>query len=67
MDSEVRLRTKPYDKRVYFNFPIVNVIFIDVVTFDRVAPVCEEYIPHLIQSLWFLTRKLLTQGYLSIC
>ena len=51
MDSVVRLRTKPYDKRDYFNFSIVNLIFIyvHVVTFDRVAPVCEEYITHLIR------------------
>ena len=49
MDSEVRLKTKPYDKRGYFNFPIVNLICIYVITFDRVAPVCEEYIPHLIR------------------
>jgi hypothetical protein len=28
IDSEVRLRTKPYDKRDYFNFPIVNFPFI---------------------------------------
>ena len=47
MDSEVRLRTKPYAKGDYF--PIVNLIFIYVVTFNRVAPVCEEYIPHLIR------------------
>jgi hypothetical protein len=47
MDSEVRLRTKPYDKRDYFNFSILNLIFIYVVTFDQVVPVCEEYIPHL--------------------
>lgn len=49
MDSEVRLRTKPYDKRDYFIFSIVNLIFIYVVTFDQVVPVCEEYIPHLIR------------------
>jgi hypothetical protein len=51
MDSEVRLRTKPYDKRDYFNFSIVNLIFIyvHVVTFDQVVPVCEEYITHLIR------------------
>ena len=49
MDSEVRLRTKPYDKRDYFNFSTLNLIFIYVVTFDQVVPVCEEYIPHLIR------------------
>ena len=49
MDSEVRLRTKPYDKRDYFIFSNVNLIFIYVVTFDQVAPVCEEYITHLIR------------------
>ena len=48
MDSEVRLRTKPY-KRDYFYFSIVNLIFIYVVTFDKVVPVCEEYITHLIR------------------
>ena len=51
MDSEVRLRTKPYDKRDYFILSIVNLIFIyvHVVTFDQVVPVCEEYITHLIR------------------
>ena len=49
MDSEVRLRTKPYDKRYYLIFSIVNLIFIYVVTFNQVVPVCEEYIPHLIR------------------
>ena len=48
MDSEARLRTKPYDKRDYFILSIVNLIFIYVVTFDQVVPVCEEYILHLI-------------------
>ena len=28
IDGECQLKTKPYDKRDYFNFPIVNFLFL---------------------------------------
>jgi hypothetical protein len=55
IDSEWRLRTKLYDRRDYFNFPIVNFSFIcsNIPT----APAYGVYNSQLIrifQSLWFL-------------
>jgi len=47
IDSEGRLRTKPYDKREDFNFPIVNFPFI--CNNIPVAPAYGVYISHLIR------------------
>jgi hypothetical protein len=77
IDSERRLRTKLYDKRDDFNFPIVNFSFI----FSNIpaAPAYGVYISQLIQysracgsyqeSLdrgLLLTRKLLNQGFFLV-
>ena len=63
--SEGRLRTKLYDKRDDFNFPIVNFPFI-----CSSIPAYGVYIyisGHTIfQRLYILTRKLLKQGHISI-
>jgi hypothetical protein len=54
VDSEGRLRTKLYDKRDDFNFPIVNFPFI--CSYIPAAPAKGVYISQLIfQSLWFLS------------
>ena len=47
IDSEGRLRTKPYDKRDDFNFPIVNFPFI--CSNNPAAPACGVYISPLIR------------------
>ena len=74
IDSEGRLRTKLYDKRDDFNFPIVNFPFI--CSNIPAAPACGVYISHMIQYSracgsyqdvldrgLLLTRKLLDQGF----
>jgi hypothetical protein len=75
IDSEGRLRTKLYDKRDYFNFPIVKFPFI--CSNIPAAPAYGVYISHLIRYSracgsyhdfldrgLLLTRKLLNQGFL---
>ena len=77
IDSEWRLRTKLYDKRYYFNFPIVNFPFI----FSNIpaAPAYGVYISQLIRYSracgsyqdfpdrgMLLTGKLLNQGFLLV-
>ena len=77
MDSEGRLRTKPYDKREYFNFPMVNFPFICINI--PAAPACGVYISQLIRYSiacgsyqdfldrgLLLTRKLLNQWFLLV-
>jgi hypothetical protein len=74
IDSEVRLKTKHYDKRDAFNFPIVNFPF--WCSNIPPAPVYGEYISQLIRyyraggsdqyfiDIWLLlTRKLLNQWF----
>ena len=76
-DSEVRLRTKLYDKRDGFNFPIVNFPFI--CSNIPPAPAYEVYIYQLIRysrecvsyqdffdTGLLLTRKLLNKGFLLV-
>jgi hypothetical protein len=76
IDSEGRLRTKLYDKRDDFNFPIVNFPFI--YSNISAAPAYGVYISQLIRYFraygsyqdfldreLLLTRKLLNQGWLS--
>ena len=78
IDSEGRLRTKLYDKRDDFNFPIVNFPFIYIATFTA-APAYGVYISQLIRYPrargsyqdfldigLLLTRKLLNQGFLLV-
>jgi hypothetical protein len=77
IDSEWRLRTKLYDKRDDFNFPIVNFPFICSII--PAAPASGVYISQLIQHSrtcdsfqdcldrgLLLTRKLLNQGFLLV-
>jgi hypothetical protein len=77
IDSEGRLRTKLYDKKDDFNFPIVNFPF--KCSNIPAAPACGVYIFQLIrysrasasyQDLFdkglLLTRKLLNQGFLLV-
>jgi hypothetical protein len=77
IDSEGRLRTKLYDKKDDFNFPIVNFPF--KCSNIPAAPACGVYISQLIrysrasasyQDLFdkglLLTRKLLNQGFLLV-
>jgi hypothetical protein len=77
MDSEGQLRTKPYDKREYFNFPMVNFPFICINI--PAAPACGVYISQLIRYSiacgsyqdfldrgLLLTRKLLNQWFLLV-
>ena len=68
IDSEGRLRTKLYDKRDDFNFPIVNFPFL--CSNIPAAPVYGVYISLLIQYSracgLLLTRKLINQGYLLV-
>jgi len=47
MDSEVRLRTKHYDKRDDFNFPIINLPFI--ISNIPAVPAYGVYISQLIR------------------
>jgi hypothetical protein len=77
IDSEGRLRTKLYDKRDYFNFPIVNFSFICcnipaapaygvyISQMIRYSRACGSYQDFLDRGL-LLTRKLLTQGFLLV-
>jgi hypothetical protein len=77
IDSEGRFRTKLYDKKDYFNFPIVNFLFICCN-----IPVVPAYGVYISQLLWYSracgsyqdfldkgllpTRKLLNQGFLLV-
>jgi hypothetical protein len=77
IDSEGRLRTKHYDKRDDFNFPIVNFPFIcsniraapayGVYIFQliRYSRACDSYQDFLDRGL-LLTRKLLNQWFLFV-
>ena len=52
IDSEGRLRTKLYDKRHYFNFPIVNFPFTGFVTrLKRRVSLVEQELPTLPEHL----------------
>jgi hypothetical protein len=74
IDNEGRLRTKHYDKRDDFNFPIVNFPFI--CSNISAAPAYGVYISQLIRysracssyqdRRLLLTRKLLNQGFLLV-
>ena len=77
IDSEGRLRTKHYDKRDDFNFPIVNFPFI--CSNIPAAPAYGVYISHMLRNSracgsyqdvlgWrlLLTRKLLDQRFLLV-
>jgi hypothetical protein len=77
IDSEGRLRTKLYDKRNDFNFPIVNFPFI--CSNIPAAPAYRVYLSQMIQYSrvcgsyqdfrdrgLLLTRKLLNQRFLSV-
>jgi len=77
IDSEGRLRTKLYDKRDYFNFPIVNFPF--VCSNNPAAPAYGVYISQLLRYSracvcyqdfldrgLLLTKKLLNQGFLLV-
>ena len=77
IDSEGRLRTKLYDKKDDFNFPIVNFSFICsnipavpaygvyISQLIRYSRACGSYQDFLDRGL-LLTRKLLNQGFLSV-
>ena len=78
IDSEGRLRTKLYDKRDDFNFPIVNFPFICskitavalaygvyISQLIRYSRTCGSYHDFLDRGL-LLTRKLLNQGFLLV-
>ena len=77
VDSEGRLRTKLYDKRDDFNFPIVNFPFICsnipatpaygvyISQMIRYSRACGSYQDFLDIGL-LLTRKLLNQGFLLV-
>jgi hypothetical protein len=64
--NEDRIRTIIYDKRIDFNFPIVNILFICSII--PAASVCVVYISQFVFILnvlnrgLLLTRKLLNQG-----
>ena len=71
IDREGHLKTKLYDKRDYFNFPIVN--FPIICSNISAAPAYGIYISQLIRysracdfldSCILLTRKLLNQGFI---
>jgi hypothetical protein len=77
IDSEGWLRTKFYDKREDFNYPIVSFPFISIKI--PAAPTYGEYISRLIRLSracgsyqhfldrgLLLTRKLLNQGFLLV-
>ena len=54
IDSDGRLRTKIYDKRDYFNFPIVNFSFIcSNIPTAHASCICSVYLPvdRIFQSL----------------
>ena len=77
IDSEGRLRTKFYDKRDDFNFPIVNFPFICsnipaapgygvyISQLMRYSRACGSYQDFLDRGL-LLTRKILNQGLLLV-
>ena len=77
IDSEGRLRTKLYDKRDDFNFPIVNFPFICsnipaspaygvyISQLIRYSITCGSYQDFLVRGL-LLTRKLLNQGFILV-
>ena len=77
IDSEGRLRTKPYNKKDDFNFPIVNFPFICsnipaalaygvyISQMIRYSRACGSYQDFLDRGL-LLTRKLLNQGFLLV-
>jgi hypothetical protein len=77
IDSEGRLRTKLYDRRDDFNFPIVNFPFICsnipatpaygvyISLLIRYSRACGSYQDFLDRGL-LLTRKLLNQGFLLV-
>ena len=77
IDSEGRLRTKLYDKRDDFNFPIVNFLFICsnipaapaygvyISRLIRYSRACGSYHDFLDRGL-LLTRKLLNQGFVLV-
>jgi hypothetical protein len=77
IDSERRLRTRLYDKRDYFNFPIVNFLFICsnipaapaygvyISQLIRYSRACGSYQYFLVRGL-LPTRKLLNQGFLLV-
>jgi hypothetical protein len=76
IDSGGRLRTKLYDKRDDFNFPIVNFPFICsnisapaygvyIYQMIRYSRACGSYLDFLDRGL-LLTRKLLNQGFLLV-
>jgi hypothetical protein len=77
IDSEGRLRTNLYDKRDYFNFPIVNFPFICsnipaapaygvyISQLIRYSRACDSYQDFLDTGL-LLRRKLLNQGFLLV-
>ena len=77
IDSEGRLRTKLYDKRDDFNFPIVNFPFICsnipavpaygvyITQLIRYSRACGSYQDFRNRGL-LLTRKLLNQGFLLV-
>ena len=77
IDSEERLRTKLYDKRNDFNFPIVNFPLICsnipavpaygvyISQLIRYSRACGSYQDFLDRGL-LLTRKLLNQGFLLV-
>ena len=77
IDSEGRLRTKPYNKKDDFNFPIVNFPFICsnipaalaygvyISQLIRYSRACSSYQDVLDRGL-LLTRKLLNQGFLLV-
>jgi hypothetical protein len=77
IDSEDRLRTKLYDKRDDFNFPIVNFSFICsnipaapaygvyISQMIRYSRACGSYQNFFVRWL-LLTRKLLNQGFLLV-
>ena len=77
IDSEGRLRSKLYDKRDDFNFPIVNFPFIKsnipaapaygvyISQFIRYSRACDSYQDFLDGGL-LLTMKLMNQGFLLI-
>ena len=77
IDSERRLRTKLYDKKDYFNFPIVNFPFICsnipaspvygvyISQLMRYSITCGSYQDFIDKGL-LLTRKLLNQGFILV-
>jgi hypothetical protein len=79
IDNEVRLRTKHYNKRDDFNFPIVNFpficsnipaapaygVYIYISQMIRYARACGSYQDFIDRGL-LLTRKLLNKGFLLV-